>query len=480
MRALHLVRTFAGKPGARFRFGMTRRLGLFAWLCWVVVALVACGGGQGAAPAGDGERGTAASQPGGLLDPSFGSGGVVTTGFSDLKRGTLSAGAHDVAIQADGRIVVVGGAHGEDEDGHDFAIARYAPEGTLDTDFDVDGKATTDLGSSSDIGHAVALQRDGKIVVAGQSYGEFTGNDFALVRYNPGGSIDRTFGTEGTVVTDFEDGMDVAYDVAVQPDGKIVAVGYAGSLKRNTFAVARYSADGTLDATFNGHGRVTTGFPGNSWASALGIDHDGRLVVAGVSSAGLALARYNSDASLDPTFSSDGVVGLDVDREDDYRPSHAAVVALALAVGPDGGIVVAGGVRSESAAAEFAIVRYRPDGSADTDFGIDGRVTSQFSVHDSDAHSSVVVQPDGKIVVAGGMAVGPNFGLAIARYDANGVPDTTFASSGAASPGRRSDHDEVRGLALQVDGSIVVVGVSGQDFFIARYSGGPVEGTGTD
>ena len=197
----------------------------------------------------------------GTLDASFGTGGKVTTDFAGSGDG---AGA--IAVQPDGKLVAAGAATINGQ--ADFALARYNSNGTLDTGFGTDGRVTTDFGGRYEVARSVALQWDGKIVVAGGSViGLF--NDFAVARYLSDGTLDASFGTGGKVITKFEnrpDGMapgEVSADaksVAVQPDGKIVVAGYANIEGEEDFALVRYNANGTLDATFGSGGKVITDF----------------------------------------------------------------------------------------------------------------------------------------------------------------------------------------------------------------------------
>ena len=182
-------------------------------------------------------------EPNGDRDPAFGSDGIVTTRFGD------ESAAQALAIQPDGRIVVAGIAS-HPERGWDFALARYNPNGSLDTTFSGDGRLTTDFDGGTDAAHALALQPDGRIVLGGESEG-----DFAAARYEPGGQLDSSFGGDGLVRTDFAGGSDVAYALALQPDGKLVLAGSA-TQSSGYFdwvpAVARYEADGDLDPSLLG------------------------------------------------------------------------------------------------------------------------------------------------------------------------------------------------------------------------------------
>ncbi len=184
-------------------------------------------------------------------DPTFGNAGIVTTDF-----GNTEENAVDVAVLPDGKIVAAGSR------GQDFGAARYNADGSLDATFGTGGLVSTDLfGASFDFARAMALQPDGKIVIAGQTSTSLiaTDQDFALLRYNSDGTVDTTFGTNGRVRTDFGAGnLESAFSVAIDSVGRIVAAGYttaAGAAGRE-FAVARYNLDGTLDTTFDGDGRV--------------------------------------------------------------------------------------------------------------------------------------------------------------------------------------------------------------------------------
>jgi uncharacterized delta-60 repeat protein len=257
----------------------------------------------------------------GSFDASFGTGGKVTTNFG----GTYSAG-YGVARAPDGKIVVAGIKEfvGSGFD-YDFAVARYNSDGSLDTSFGAGGKVTTDFASADDIPYTVTVQADGKIVVAGMTDPGAAAN-FGLVRYNLDGSLDGSFGTGGKVVTDFGANFEAANSVAMQADGKIVVAGFSfGSPSNADFALARYNSNGSLDASFGTGGKVKTGFGSNSdVANSFVIQPDGKILVGGSTSGGpgtgadYALARYNSDGSLDTSFGNDTALATGTPGNDGY------------------------------------------------------------------------------------------------------------------------------------------------------------------
>jgi uncharacterized delta-60 repeat protein len=338
-----------------------------------------------------------------------------------------------------------------------LASPAAAAAGALDTSFDSDGKVTTDFGGI-DQSFGLAIQPDGKIVAAGFSWSDgFTGIDFAIDRYNPDGSLDTNFDSDGKVTTDFGASFETAWSVAIQPDGKIVAAGSMGDAFDEDFALVRYNPDGSLDTSFGGGGMVTTSFGGFEFERAFGvaIQPDGRIVVAGFSGSDFALARYKRDGSLDNSFDSDGKVITDFGSEDSAR---------SVAIQPDGKIVAAG-----HAEEHFALARYSRDGTLDTSFDSDGKATTDFGTAGS--AYGVAIQPDGRIVVAG--SISGDF--AVARYNRDASLDTSFDSDGKAIVDFGS-YEEAWSVGLQRNGRIVVAGFTSlgegnNDFALARFLG---------
>ena len=354
--------------------------------------------------------GLARYNPNGTLDDTFGTGGKVTP----------AQGASAIAIQTDGKIVTAGTIVNSSNYIADFAVARYNSNGTLDDTFGTGGKVTTDFAGVSANAYSIAIQRDGKIVVTGEANVD-GGEDFALARYNPNGTPDTSFGNDGTVVTDFgtfAQGFSWAEgsSVAVQADGKIVTAGFAYMNSGFDIALARYNSDGTLDATFGEGGRVTTDLSRNDRASSVALQADGKIVVAGQAvgrAFDFALVRYNGNGMLDATFGTDGKVLTDF--ADLTGMAFSSEAALSLAIRLDGKMVVAGRTWVDTGY-DWAVARYNSDGTLDTSFGTGGKVTTDFA-GDSDEAYFVAVQPDGKTVVSGYATINNELVAALARYN---------------------------------------------------------------
>jgi uncharacterized delta-60 repeat protein len=365
-----------------------------------------------------------------------------------------------------------------------------AASGDLDASFGSTGTVRTDFRGNFDEANAVVIQRDGKIVAAGSSFsGSNTVEDFIVARYNPNGSQDNNFGNNGKVTTDFFRSVDSIGAIVIQPDNKILVAGFAqlagsGSSPR-VFALARYTSDGRLDPSFGSGGSLTTSFGGSfAAASDVMLQPDGKIVVAGtadfnpaVPNGGLdfALARYNANGSLDGGFGNGGKVVFDFFGG--FNQANAAVLQ------PDGKIIVVGSASSDSSNQDigFALARFNSDGSADFSFGNGGKQITHFLDAGSQA-KGVVLQPDGKIVVAGTAPDSATRGpggtvFALARYNSDGGLDSSFGSSGlTAIPFSNSATEQANALVLSPDGKIIVAGAAfatfatPPDFAVARYN----------
>jgi uncharacterized delta-60 repeat protein len=404
----------------------------------------------------------------GTLDTSFNSTGKVLT---DLGLGSNDQ-ANSIIVQGDGKILVAGTSNASGTD--DFAIVRYNSDGTLDTSFGSGGKGRTDIGaSSSDQAYALVMQSDGKISVAGQSNASGS-DDFALVRYNADGTLDASFNSTGKVLTDFGAGSyEYASAIVKQVDGKIIVAGSSNASGSDDFAVTRYNVDGTLDSTFGSAGKVLTdiGSSSTDWTSAIAVQSDGKILVAGTSDASgsddIVVVRYNVDGTLDTSFGSSGKLLTDVG-------AASSDDAYAMVIQGDGKIVVAGSSNA-SGSNDFVVVRCNSDGTLDTSFNSTGKVLTDLGSNSSDIAAAITVQSDGKILVAGfSNALGSN-DFAIVRYKTDGSLDTGFNFTGKvlADLGSNSS-DNAKGIAVQSDGKILVAGFSNASgstgFALVRYN----------
>src|SRR5438093_6849648 len=273
-----------------------------------------------------------------------------------------------------------------------------AADGDLDPTFGTGGTVMTGLNHSTDIANAVAVQADGKLVVVGQTYknNDYTGEDFAVARYNTDGTLDSTFGTRGKVRTDFPGLAAVPSSVVIQADGKIVVAGGAFPLFTflGNFEVVRYNPNGSLDTSFGDGGIVTTIFPEGSYAFDLALQADGKIIAAGTvfvdfnpgdqSDTDFALARYNPDGTPDATFGNGGQVSTDfLGFEDD---------AFSVLIQPDGKIIAVGSANDPATFYDFAAVRYFSNGTIDTTFGVAGKVRTDVGDQNSDRSRSSALQ----------------------------------------------------------------------------------------
>jgi len=319
----------------------------------------------------------------GMLDTSFGTGGIVNTTFDSSSWDIIG----DLVIQADGKIVAAGGYSA-------FALARYNDDGSLDTGFGTNGTVRTVAGVSQSSAYSVALQPDGKIIAGGwgDQSGPPYGTRFTLIRYNSDGSLDTSFGSGGISRTLVDGYTATIRSIAIQPDGKIVAAGYAYTGSAYDFAFVRFNADGTIDTSFGTNGATIVPIgSGDDICYAMHLQSDGKIVGAGdtfVSSADsdFAVIRLTSQGALDPSFSAGGIVTTDFGAENR---------ANGLAIQPDGKLIAAGFAFYQG----FALARYNSDGSLDATFGNGGRVT----INDSGLSfaRAVAIQGDGRIIAAG-------------------------------------------------------------------------------
>jgi uncharacterized delta-60 repeat protein len=397
-----------------------------------------------------------------------GNGQVVTDFVGDTDQ------AYALLVQPDGKTVLVGRSQPVSAGGSDFAVTRYNADGSLDTSFSGDGRATVSFGAGFNSARSVALQADGKLLLAGNALDGVWGA-VAMARLNADGTLDTSFGTDGRVTLGVSSGSDFAEKVVVQADGRIVVAGYGNNNQFGSDAdllVARFNADGSPDTTFSDDGSLTLSVT-NSFDALLDvlIQPDGKILAVGGAGAGpqadMVIVRFNEDGTLDTGFAGDGTLSTDWGVGTDWGQS--------VTLQPDGMILVAG-YSQTGLTNEFTLWRYGSDGTPDAGFGIGGRLTTDFGGTGAFANS-VLVQPDGKIVAAGFGYFDGDANLVVARYLSDGTPDPSFGTDGQVVTSFFPDGVDVAySVALQPDGKLVVGGnifnmlTFNYDFALVRYN----------
>ena len=374
----------------------------------------------------------------GDLDRGFGNGGKQTLNF-DPGPGVNDDSASAIAVYPDGRYVVAGTAHvGSDE----FGIVRYNPDGTRDTGFGTQGNGVVlaNNGFFHDRATDVLIQPDGKIVVTGYCFGD----DFFTIRLNANGTLDNSFGSGGKAVLDFAGKNDQAHGVHLQGD-KIVVTGWAtNASEAKEFAAARYLSNGQLDTSYGTAGKVMIAMGTDADGNGSTIQPDGKVVIAGrvLTSPGVygvGLARLTTTGALDPTFGSGGKVLTSFGPKDETLDS--------VAMQPNGKLVAVGNAKWGTYF-DTAALRLNPDGSRDGSFGTNGQLRISMSL-DNDLGHAVLVKPDGKIVLAGGAYDGNAYDFYIARLHSNGTRDIEFGTQGISHIPMSIKNDRAYDVAAQ-------------------------------
>ena len=334
--------------------------------------------------------------PDGTLDSSFSGDGRAFVDF-----GPYVDFAQDIAIDDDGAIVLVGWAQNATR----LGLARFTAAGVPDTTFSGDGKRTANLVSGQEFAQSVVIDASGRLVVLGSA--SFSGaTRFALARFNAGGAIDTTFSGDGWTITDLGPGFDEGLGLALQEDGKLVASGITGAPNAHRMALARYNANGTLDTTFSGNGKFAINTsPGYEDAFGLAVQGDGKIVMGGDANGRIGLVRVSSSGVLDPAFSGNGIQITD-------RPGGPEWISD-IRLQDDGKIVFGG--RQAGAGGRMLFGRYLANGDPDTSFSSDGFTAIDFGPR-FDTANAMAIQPDGGIVgVGGNVRAGNDCRVALAR-----------------------------------------------------------------
>jgi uncharacterized delta-60 repeat protein len=402
----------------------------------------------------------AQAQPG-TLDFSFGNEGIVT---SVITEGFNMA--NTVAVQPDGKIIAAG--HTGFSPDYDVAVVRYNEDGSNDNTFGTNGMIVLSPTTTSDYPYDIALQTDEKILIGGYIW---TGSstDVLLIRLNADGSTDNTFGTNGIVITDLGNGGEVAEAIALQDDGKIILAGY----NNDRFMLLRYDTNGTLDDTFGTGGVATADVGvGSSYGQDVVIQDDGRILVGGLafntnSNYTFGIARFDTEGALDPTFAEFGTTTFNIGSGHDFM--------TAIALQSDGKIIAGGHTwiaNQPTLQYDFAAVRIDENGNIDDTFGTNGMTTVHLN-YDANYVTGMAIQDDDKIILSGNAELSADYDLGMARLTADGNLDTSFGTDGITITDVNKDEDQGSAIALQPDGKVVVAGyTSGADFpefLVARF-----------
>lgn len=380
-----------------------------------------------------------------------------------------------VAIQTDGKIIEVGSNNSY------FLITRLNNNGSLDNSFDNDGKVQISLTGGDDFPTSVIVQPDGKILVAGDC-GFYNATDFGIVRLNSNGSLDNSFNGNGKVIINVSGINDLPHSLALQPDGKILLAGWSRSFATNLyfFSIVRLNSNGTLDSSFNGNGKKTFNAGlSKSLAYSVAIQPDYKILVGGFaydsSTSRFAVVRLNTNGSFDSSFDGDGKALVQVGVRGG---------AYSMMLQPNGKIVMAGPARlCDTCHGGFGILRLNSNGSVDSSFDADGKTIVRVNEDPSfdEWATAIALQSDGKIIVGGNSGLNKPFdyNMAVIRLNANGTFDNSFNGNGKALIGLPLYVEYCESLALQEDGKIILGGYgygsppdSKHLFMVTRLFGG--------
>lgn len=393
----------------------------------------------------------------GSLDLGFGNNGKVLTSIAS----SPTSSATDIKVQDDGKIIVAGiSVIGQIVK---FLVLRYEANGSLDNSFGNSGIVTTAFGQDSDYAMSLAIQNDGKIIVAGYSYYDYSNylySEFALVRYNSDGSLDNSFGNSGKLTIAPTLGTNECHDIVIQDDGKIVLFGHSYNIgfgDGNSFTTIRLNTDGSLDNGFGTNGMVKTDIGIYDSSGSISIQTDGKIVVAGYSgSAGMehaSLVRYNIDGSIDNSFGNNGLIITPI--------ANKALKIKSLAIQNDGKILT-GGYSYFNQESDFFVMRYNLNGEIDNGFGLGGIVNIDFS-NSVDACTSLEIQNDGKILLAGYTGddvIEQSADFGSVRINLNGTLDESYGSNGVLITDIGTLNDLAHACVIQSDGKILLAGNS--------------------
>lgn len=382
-----------------------------------------------------------------IFDSNFGTDGITIPQIKATNFGFWS-----LSLQSDNKIIATGWAYNDEESPSEISLIRLLENGEIDTSFNPSGSFSVGNGTWEDA-YASAIQSDGKILIGGR-YFNGTSWDFIIIRFNENGTLDSTFGVNGIFIKDFFRKDDRLFSMDIQPDGKIVACGFAEKFNWD-FAIIRLNPDGRIDSTFGDNGSKVINIGSyNDVAFSIKAQNDGKIIICGwtyiFGTWDFALVRLNSDGSLDNSFGSTGIVTTDYQYK--YNTAHS------IAIQSDGKYVAAGYTEKPGLPdTDIMLVRYNLNGSIDKSFGNNGILLADYDNADDFAW---VVKSDiyDKLVVGGIKTIDGSKNLLVARFNSDGSTDFSFGNNGMFDFNFYGFDEEVRDLVIQPDGKIILTG----------------------
>jgi uncharacterized delta-60 repeat protein len=397
----------------------------------------------------------------GDLDLTFGTGGKVMTSFPGI-----SATGRAMAVDGRGRIVVVG--EGFSALDPELLLARYNPDGTLDTTFGANGMVVGD----GFMGNSVAIDRDGRIVVVGWTRARTFWFDTSIARFLDDGTPDTSFGVGGRVLTPCD--FFPLTGLVIDDGGRILMAGSSVVANRAVFCLVRYNSDGSPDAAFGTGGYATAAFSTHAFANDLALGPGGGVTVAGIVFADstyerVGVARFTNAGTLDTSFGNLGTVEANLGVGDD--------AAWDVAIDDQGRTVVVGESITDPNRSDSLVARFTANGTLDSDFN--GTGWAFVGISDESGHTSalagIAIDRDGRIVGAGTVSDALGTDFALVRLNVDGSPDASFGANGIVRTDYEQGFDHAAAVAVDADGTILVAGSAGNiatgesRFGLARY-----------
>ncbi len=385
----------------------------------------------------------------GNLDTSLGDEGIVITDFYNG-----NDKAYSMELLSDGKIVIAGTIQNGNH--NDFGLVQFHPDGSIDTSFGQLGKVVTDFGNGfDDNGAALAIQEDEKIIITGRT-GHPSNHQFGIARYNSDGSLDGSFGIGGRSSIDLQSFQDAPSNLAIQNDGKIIIGGISnGPAISGASALIRLQPNGEIDDSFGNNGIVLTDIQGTSpdYFTSVHYLTDGKILAGGTSFGWFIIVRYHSNGLIDTSFGNDGIYSF----FPGVGPAGGIIEEMVIL---ENGNILCGGSAVNGTNNDFALMRLLPSGVMDSLFSGNGLIKIDFPADNTG--NSISLRHDGKILVTGGAfrRYSEGYEVALMNFNENGTLNSSFAGSGYRLTNISFSHDYGNSVILQPDGKVIVTGTS--------------------